>query len=383
MACQESQPEIDALIELGSTLIESIFEFGSGKKSLDEIKALIIDQDAPLWYQDDEEGNSALHAAAYVESKELVDLLIERGAVWNAVDNSGNTAGDVALSLNNEECYRSIRDAGLRSEFLLSHLSKKKSPVTSSSSLILRANDETAAGSTTEFLNSRLVFRKDENGQDVCVVRSGEEEVGVMMGWERGIMQETVNKLCEGLDGEYSVLNVGFGLGIIDSMFQSLPNPPKQHFIIEAHPDVLQHMRELGWYNKPGVTILEGKWQDLIESEEIMGVGGFDVVYTDTFSENYEDLRAFFEHLPDLLNGPEARFSFFNGLGATNALFYDVYTQLSELHLSNVGLSVSWSDVDLFEEGEKQEEVDRWGGTRKYFSMRFYRLPLARMSLMA
>ena len=31
------------------------------------------------------------------------------------VDNLGYTAADVALSLNNEDCYRAIRDAGLRS----------------------------------------------------------------------------------------------------------------------------------------------------------------------------------------------------------------------------------------------------------------------------
>lgn len=32
------------------------------------------------------------------------------------------------------------------------------------------------------------------------------------------------------------------------------------------------------------------------------------------------DLHAFFEHLPDLMDGPDARFSFFNGLGATSML---------------------------------------------------------------
>ena len=71
-------------------------------------------------------------------------------------------------------------------------------------------------------------------------------------------------------------------------MFQSRSHPPKQHYIIEAHPDVLQHMRKLGWYSKPGVKVLEGRWQDFIESEELLSVGGFDVVYTDTFSEDYE-----------------------------------------------------------------------------------------------
>ena len=47
-------------------------------------------------------------------------------------------------------------------------------------------------------------------------------------------------------------------------------------------------MKSLGWYTKPGVKILEGKWQDFIESEELLTFGGFDTVYTDTFSEDYK-----------------------------------------------------------------------------------------------
>jgi protein arginine N-methyltransferase 2 len=34
------------------------------------------------------------------------------------------------------------------------------------------------------------------------------------------------------------------------------------------------------------------------------------------------DLKAFFEYLPDLLDGEEATFSFWNGLGATSEFFY-------------------------------------------------------------
>jgi hypothetical protein len=30
-------------------------------------------------------------------------------------------------------------------------------------------------------------------------------------------------------------------------------------------------------------------------------------------SEHYRDLHAFFDHLPNLLRGPESRFSFFHG----------------------------------------------------------------------
>lgn len=76
-------------------------------------------------------------------------------------------------------------------------------------------------------------------------------------------------------------------------------------------------MRDTGWYEKPGVKVVEGKWQDSM-TEELLCNGGFDVIYTDTFSEQYSDLRDFFERIPDLLAGPESRISFFHGLGATS-----------------------------------------------------------------
>ncbi|KAK7692775.1 hypothetical protein QCA50_004408 [Cerrena zonata] len=155
-------------------------------------------------------------------------------------------------------------------------------------------------------------------------------------------------------------------------MFQHLSVSPSEHVIIEAHPDVLQHMRETGWYDKKGVTILEGKWQDHIEA---LHIPGFDVVYTDTFSEDYVELHKFFEILPELLEGPDSRFSFFHGLGATNALFYDVYTQVSEMHLADVGVNIEWSEVDVFADTTPAT----WGKTREYFAMRHYRLPIGKM----
>lgn len=97
---------------------------------------------------------------------------------------------------------------------LLSSRSLSEAP----STLILKSSDTTAAGSTDEFLSSKLRFTRDEHGQDICLVKAGDEEVGVMMGWEKQIMTDTVDLLCrdhprsnEGL----KVLNVGFGLGIV------------------------------------------------------------------------------------------------------------------------------------------------------------------------
>ena len=57
----------------------------------------------------------------------------------------------------------------------------------SEGTLVLQTSDATAAGSTDEFLRSTLSFRVDEHGQEVCFVMSGEDEVGVMMGWEKPI----------------------------------------------------------------------------------------------------------------------------------------------------------------------------------------------------
>ena len=106
------------------------------------------------------------------------------------MDNLHNSAGDVALSLNNGECYTLIRDAGIRSEMLLTLLSKRDVQVDSPFSLVLKATDNTAAGSTDTFLSSKLRYTTDDNGQDICMLTLEDgEEIGVMMGWERGISE--------------------------------------------------------------------------------------------------------------------------------------------------------------------------------------------------
>lgn len=218
--------DIETLTALGSALISAILD----QEPFESIKA-IIEAGAPLWYQDEVEGLSPLHAAAYAGSDdELVKLLIEEGAVWNAgnysllllvqfffvtadlhififiVDNLQNTAGDIALSFNNEACYNIIRDAGIRSgtvifaasfssfidsakqELLLTLLASRATPQ-QPSSLVLKTTDLTATGSTDAFLSSRLRFTTDAHGQEICLLQTGSDEVGVMMGWEKGISQ--------------------------------------------------------------------------------------------------------------------------------------------------------------------------------------------------
>ena len=53
--------------------------------------------------------------------------------------------------------------------------------------LLLKEEDDTALGSTDDFLSSHLRYTTDAHGQDICLLQSGDIEIGVMMGWERGI----------------------------------------------------------------------------------------------------------------------------------------------------------------------------------------------------
>lgn len=75
----EEPEEIEVITALGSRLISAILE----REPFQNVEAL-VDAGAPLWYQEQGEGISPLHAAAYVENKMVVKFLINQGAVWNA-----------------------------------------------------------------------------------------------------------------------------------------------------------------------------------------------------------------------------------------------------------------------------------------------------------
>ena len=91
----------------------------------------------------------------------------------------------MALSLNNTECYRIIRDAGIRSEFIL-HLLKSRGE--GPMNMTLQTVDSSAAGSTETFLKTALRYVTDISGQEIVLAKTDDgSDVGVMMGWERDI----------------------------------------------------------------------------------------------------------------------------------------------------------------------------------------------------
>jgi type IV protein arginine methyltransferase len=315
---------------------------------------------APANVQDSETGFTPLHAAiaAYEEDEaakatngdapiesngerekereagaETVRLLFQNGAIWNDLDLNNETPGCVAKRLGLDEIYGIVVDAGVRAELLLSRLDEyqelgddsededdegaeevadvvegeaKDSPTQESMTVDPSANNDS-------YLNDTIRIT------DTTILDSAAN--GVMMDWETPLMERHAELLCprSGL----RVLNIGHGMGIIDNLFQS--HSPESHHIVEAHPDVLKKMRENGWYEKPGVVIHEGKWQDVLPT---LGDVVFDAIYFDTFAEEYKALREFFSEWVVQFLDSEGKMSFFNGMGADRQVCYDVYTKV-------------------------------------------------------
>jgi protein arginine N-methyltransferase 2 len=345
------------------------------------------------------------------EALKTVKYLLENGAIWNDLDDNNETPGCLALRLGLKKCYEAMVEAGVRAELLLSRLDgfemlaqyedDNEEEEDEGFEIIETENGDSLQASMVEVEESapELVgpdgtvpgsesvpelVQIDENGQETKVDVNSEDYLaseltfkgdrlldadknGVMMSWETDIMQKTVDRLCP--EPGLRVLNVGHGMGIIDGIFQD--KKVAVHHIIEAHPDVLARMRKDGWYEKPGVKIHEGRWQDvvpeLVEQNQV-----FDGIYFDTFAEEYKALKEFFtEYVIGLLD-PEGRFGFFNGLGADRQVCYDVYTRVVEMDLFDAGMDTEFEDIripDLDEQGE-------WEGVRRrYWALDNYRMP--------
>ncbi|OQV10365.1 hypothetical protein CLAIMM_14378 [Cladophialophora immunda] len=197
-----------------------------------------------------------------------------------------------------------------------------------------------------------------------------ESDNAVMMDWETQIMQRHAETLIP--HAGLKVMNVGHGMGIVDTAIQT--HKPAEHHIVEAHPQVLQRLRDQGWYDKPNVTIHEGRWQDVLPELVEKGTVQLDAIYYDTFAEDYKALREFFSEYVVQLLGPTGRFGWYNGLGADRQICYDVYTKVAEIDLRQAGFDTAWEDIAVPSglHGSKQ-----WEGTRRpYWTIDVYRLPV-------
>ncbi|KAI8981684.1 S-adenosyl-L-methionine-dependent methyltransferase [Mycotypha africana] len=331
-------------LALGHELIAAVIA-----NDLDKAKEL-LEKNVDLCFSGDELGRTPLHHAAECGHFDMVEWLLSEKHPYNLTDKSDITAGELALKNKHDKVYQRLVDEGVRSELLIRALKK-----------MFGGDDEEAekaAIANEAYLNQKLHY--DDNKL------MDENNDAVMMGWEGPLMVEHAKVMCpkEGLN----VLNVGFGLGLIDTELQKYH--PKNHYIIEAHPDVYAHMLELGWDKKPGVKILFGRWQDMLSHIDI----AFDGIFFDTYGEFYDDLLAFHEFVPNMLN-ENGVYTWFNGLGATNQFFHDIYCNISEIDLREFGLSTEYIDMPI----STWAEDGVWDGVRqKYWVLDTYKLPICK-----
>lgn len=384
---------------------------------------------------EDADGEAGLvHGAALGEESclETVKLLFENGAIWNELDNNDETPGCIAHRLGLKAVYEAIVQAGMRAELLFNRLDAyaplfaedseeeeeededdkiegfEPTPAGASDVPVATGNGDVhdpvegfeptpnpskngAADDEEDDSSVPTLIQANPNGETTLTnpnVDSSEyltsnleysgdrlldsDKNAVMMDWETEIMQKSVEKIVGSRSG-LRTLNVGFGMGIIDGFF--LSKSPEMHHIIEAHPQVHARMRSAGWYEKPNVTIHEGRWQDVLPKLVSDGVV-LDGIYFDTFAEDYKDLKEFFrDYVIALLDG-KGSFGFYNGLGADRQVCYDVYTRLVEMDLFDCGLDTEWVDLQVPDLDEKEE----WDGVRhKYWgNVNPYRLPTCR-----
>ena len=344
-----------------------------------------------------------------------VRLLLQNGAIWNDLDVNNETPGCIARRLGLGKLYELMVDAGCRAEMLLNRLDEYEPLADESDSQdedvdaeegdeqnqeqakygVIAVNGEAAAAQngmasqpepsnshdpTSQTSPSASMVMNPQVTND-AYLRSNlayqegrlldADSSGVMMAWETEIMKQSANLLVPTSSSSRSrILNIGFGMGIIDGLFQE--KSPEYHDIVEAHPDVLKRMKEVGWYEKPGVTIHEGKWQDVLP-KLIESGRQFDAIYFDTFAEDYKAFRDFFSDFVIGLLDDGGRWGFFNGLGADRQICYDVYTKVVEMDLLEAGYDVEWTKIPI----ANLDQSEEWQGVRRrYWALDEYRLPV-------
>jgi len=157
-----------------------------------------------------------------------------------------------------------------------------------------------------EYLKSNVTFTDTELNSEYSWGTCFKCPKSIMSTIESPIMKETADILCS---NNGSVLNVGFGLGIIDTYIRN--HNPKEHHIIEAHPQVCEKAKEMGF------DVYCSKWEDKVE-DFIKEGKKFDSIYFDTYVfdyEKYPQWGPFTKLVPKLLN-PNGIYSYYNSAAA-------------------------------------------------------------------
>ena len=309
----------------------------------------------------DHEANvTVLMLAAEHGSVAMVHALLDAGASWQERSLDGATPGEYAMANKDREPFKLLLEWAVQCEMILG-----------SSTLKQREEEEARQiSSNEEYLTSSIKFT--DTG-DILDESSGD---AVMMAWETPLMERHAKDICWKGPGQGVVLNIGFGMGIVDTFIQR--EQPRLHVIVEAHPDVYKQMIRLGWDKRPNVRVVFGRWQDVIDE---LGRGlKFDGVFFDTYGEYWEDMVALHRRLPSIMNDGGV-YSFFNGLSPDNIFFHLVAGEVARRKLNELGFSVSYSPVKVDTVNSTTwDEVEKMGSGRKYWQFDQYFAPLCVLS---
>jgi len=201
------------------------------------------------------------------------------------------------------------------------------------------------------------LYQKLNIKDDVILDDSGN---AIMMQWERSVMRMSADLITH---NKGDVLNVGFGMGIIDSFIQE--RQPYTHWIIEKHPQVIDHMKKTGWYDKKNVKILEGGWEDYVNY-----LPCFDGIYFDTWDNTYSK---FLDRVSYMLK-PDGIFSYFNAPKDGHLNLYPYTSIYNYTSLIRQQLFYDYYVVDISESNKNGQRPD--GDTYFPINQSYYALPV-------
>lgn len=118
---------------------------------------------------------------------------------------------------------------------------------------------------------------------------------------EEYLMMKSAEVVCR---NGGNILNVGYGLGIIDSFIKTYPIT--SHHIIELHPQLYQNAADAGYTN-----VHLGDWRDILPTFISQGLK-FDGIYFDTHNIGPVDEWHDFSQQVDSVLAPGGIFSYFN-----------------------------------------------------------------------
>eukprot|EP00804_Cyclotella_cryptica_P015031 CCRYP_000630-RB/>CCRYP_000630-RB protein AED:0.04 eAED:0.04 QI:96/1/1/1/0.5/0.33/3/632/373 len=276
-------------------LILSLLNHATSKDSSGITRRLLASQ------QDPATGKSPLMLAATNGHLQICKTLLEEGAPWNALDRFGRCAGNYATDNEHWEVVNLLVEYGTRAELILGasiRLERQMNSTNSAaaSSAMVAKMDDKATNFVSTSVSHQPCTKPDYLVQTnvrydaANTILLDDDNDAVMMEWERPLMEAHASFLAGNAHNDTDptpsvrkrVLNIGFGLGIVDTAIQAYN--PSLHVIVEAHPTVYNKMIQDGWDQKQNVRICFGRWQDELPKLIEEGIV-FDGIFYDTYGE--------------------------------------------------------------------------------------------------